>query len=110
MDLKLKGSITRIMEYHHGMDRAISREDLRQSLFLDFEQDRLMRKTIESLRHEGLPILFCENGYYLPASKAELDTGLQPWKSRLKSEGQIYARLKRNGLRYLQGESQGILI
>ena len=112
MDLLLKASIARIMERHIGIENAISRTELLDTLWLDPGQDRSMRKAIESLRldQDGLPVMFCEQGYYLPANHQEYVAGLQSWKARLKSEGQIYSRLRRNGERFLSREHQGSLL
>lgn len=80
---KIKEQLKLIIASHRGLTNAIPRRELRA--ILNDIDDRKMRNLIKELRREGLPVLSSvsgqNGGYYLPASKPELRTGLKTMQS-----------------------------
>lgn len=108
----LKHDIELIISRHVGKQTAIPVKLLCELLDWPEAEERTLRKHIEDLRlsQDGPPILSCADGYYMPANLEELEGMLDKQRKTLKSYGQVYARLKRNGMRYLQGETQRRLL
>lgn len=109
----LHAEVSRIMEYHYGRSRAITRRELRHILGITDGQDRKLRLVIADLRHEGLPILFATEkpaGYYLPESLAELQEGIRQLRSYIIDECIVLASFKHKGAQYVVGAKQGKLI
>ena len=109
----MKDRVKRILSHHQGRSSAITRRELRRLLELDIKEDRALRLTIAELRREGVPILSSsshQGGYYLPASKKELEDCLAEFRSRLIEDAKTRRDLKLHGNYYLAGEKQGVLI
>jgi len=65
-------------------------------------------------QEDGIPILSLDtpgqNGYFLPRNYAEYQAAIAPYKKHVITRCQVMAKLKKNCLRYLQGETQRRLL
>ena len=94
-----------IKDFHCGVNRAVSRDDL-VSNFL--EQDRVIRKLINELRNDGYPIVSNSKGsgyWYFndtPTDREEAEIMIAEAKSRIRE-----IRLSIVAVRKALSESQG---
>lgn len=96
---KVKEQLKLILSSHRGLTNALPRRELR--VILNDIDDRKMRNLIKELRREGLPVLSSvsgqNGGYYLPASKPELRTGLKTMQSYIIELCKDYRDIKKAG-------------
>lgn len=90
-----------------GHENALPLKELCRKL--DTRNERKVRLAIESLRHEGYPIVIAPEkpfGYFMVNNKQELDDFIKYFRSRIIGECLILAKVKKSGLSKLQKNVQ----
>ena len=84
--MEIKEQVKNILLDHKGSDNAITSTDIDLQLGgLDYDStNRTVRRYIEELLYEGMPIGSCSKGYYVITSKDELDTYINNLSARIK--------------------------
>lgn len=94
----IKPQLKAIFQNHIGRTNAITRRELR--VLLNDINDRKMRLLKTALIREGLPVLSATDnpaGYYMPASRQELQIGLKTLQSYIIELCKDYRDLKKYG-------------
>ena len=71
-----------LKEYHTGKEKAVSSAYLQNKLSIS---SRTIRKIVNQLRNDGVPICSDENGYYYATDQEELLYSIYQMTSRIKA-------------------------
>lgn len=75
-----QGLHTYLMKNHKGRNHAVSSKTLEAVFHI---KGAAVRKTVNSLRSDGIPICSDENGYYYAASQSEINATVAQLDSRI---------------------------
>ena len=112
---KYKAILLSVLARHVGKSKSISMEQLHKEVFGSEPEDkynstRVLRKLVEELRREGVPI--CSSmqstggGYYIAAAGSELEAYLKNLRKRALKALMLEAKLRNMALPKLIGQIQ----
>lgn len=96
-----------LKENHQGRERAVSSNYLQKRLSIS---SRTIRKIVNRLRNEGVPICSDENGYYYAGDKDEVLNSIYQMTSRIREIFRAKNGLVRSLNSFPEHSSQLVLI
>lgn len=81
-----------LLKHHHGAEKAIISKKLESTLSMSGKE---LRKIINTLRCEGIPIASDQNGYYYAKTESEIEITIQHMRNRIIGISFAIAGLKR---------------
>jgi hypothetical protein len=76
----LEFDILKVIKAHHGEGRAITADDIADTLYWDCDYEakphkKSIQAVVTRIRNKGHVIMSTPAGYYVPATKADVDHG-----------------------------------
>lgn len=96
-----------LKENHQGRERAVSSSCLQKRLSIS---SRTIRKIVNQLRNDGVPICSDENGYYYAGDRDEVLNSIYQMTSRIREIARAKNGLVRSLNRFPDNSGQLVLI
>lgn len=110
--IDLKAQVLSILERHEGIENAVMSLDLAEYVGLERVKNsqRKLQIIIRELRKEGKPVLSNGDGYYFPATWAEVVGCLDSLKSRLIEDAKTRRDIKKGAAEWFAGAERARLL